>query len=295
MIAKCEQKDIAMCKIKRIPSEPNLQVLLNTIDIKNTPLYFVHFEWDWSVDQKTDINSVNNFQIIKDILANLDGTGFICHDLDVFLVIRPKPHKEIRQIHKELAKKLEISTEDFTMSVYDTKIQYDKIQKMCKSKIYDYNKTVEKIPAEKPKQKKNLTFSPEALAHIPKKREKSPAQILLVEDDPFSRHLVKNLLNSYCKVIEAETHIDALNAYVQYAPDLVFLDIDLPESTGYDIIKKLKEYDPDAFVVMLSGNAYMDNIKKSLELGAHSFIAKPFNKQSISDALKNCPHLQGKI
>lgn len=295
MIAKCKQKDTTMCKIKRIPSEPNLQVLLDTIDIKNTPLYFVHFEWDWNVDQKTDINTVNNFQILKQMLADLDGTGFICHDLDIFLVIRPETHKKIRQIHKELAKKLEISTEDFTVNVYDTKIQYEKIQQMCKIKIYDYKKTLEKIPAEKPKQKQILTFTPEELAHIPKKREKNPAQVLLVEDDPFSRHLVKSLLSSSFKVIEAETHIDALNAYVQYAPDLVFLDIDLPESTGHDVIKKLKEYDPDAFVVMLSGNAYMDNIKKSLELGAHSFIAKPFNKQSISDALKNCPHLQGKI
>lgn len=283
-----------MCKIKRIPSEPNLQILLDTIDIKNTPLYFVHFEWDWNVDQKIDLNSLDNFNTLKQTLASLDGTGFICHDLDIFLVIRPETHKKIRLLHKELAQELNVNTDDFRVNVYDTKIQYDKIYIMCKNKISDYKKTLDKIESEKPKTIKAITVDPETLANIPKKRKKQPPQVLLVEDDPFSRHLVKSLLNSSFKIIEAEDHIEALNAYVQHAPDIVFLDIDLPNCTGHDVIQELKKYDPEAFVVMLSGNAYKDNIQKSLKLGAHSFIAKPFNKKRISDALESCPHLQVK-
>ncbi len=279
-----------MLKIKRIPSEPNLQILLDTIDIKNIPLYFIHLKWMNASDDRINFSINENFIKLIEASKDLDGTGFICFDNDIFLVLRPDPHKKLKEMYQSLIKACGISGFDFEMNIYDTKIQHDKIFMLCNKKIDAYRETLKLKENEKKPQKK-LSLNKEDIKTIAKRRAKNPAQILLVEDDIFSRHLVKNLLNSYFKVIEAENHIEALEAYLTHAPDVVFLDIDLPDSTGLDIIQQLKAMDPEAFVMMLSGNAYKENIKKSLELGAAGFIAKPFNKKSIADALENCPHL----
>lgn len=121
--------------------------------------------------------------------------------------------------------------------------------------------------------------------------------VLLIEDDPATRWLVRAALRDEC-TLSTVTSVDnymikykALNKYMSLMPDIVFLDIELPPSSGKDILVNMLRADPKAYVVMFSSHDTEDNIRESLESGARGFIAKPFNKSImldyISDAFLN--------
>jgi len=124
----------------------------------------------------------------------------------------------------------------------------------------------------------------EELLHslIERKNSSTKPKILVVEDDAFSRVLVRNVLqkDNY-EVIEAETGLDAIKKYITYAPNIVFLDINLPDSSGIEVLEQMMKMDKNSFIVMLSGNAFKDNIVVSIEKGAKGFVGKPFPKSKI--------------
>ena len=77
--------------------------------------------------------------------------------------------------------------------------------------------------------------------------------------------------------------------YVTHAPDVLFLDIELPDITGHDVLQKVLEMDPDAFVIMLSGNGNKENIFKAMKTGAKGFVGKPFTKDKLLQYILKCP------
>ncbi|NQZ08636.1 MAG: response regulator, partial [Algicola sp.] len=73
----------------------------------------------------------------------------------------------------------------------------------------------------------------------------------------------------------------------QHKPDLIFLDIELPDINGIEVLKRIKSKDPKSFVIMVSGESTIENVKGSLTNGAAGFIVKPFSAIKVSDALHN--------
>ena len=67
----------------------------------------------------------------------------------------------------------------------------------------------------------------------------------------------------------------------EFCPDLILLDIGLPDSSGLEVLDLIMENNPHAYVVMLSGNDDIINISKTLEAGAQGFVAKPFKKEKL--------------
>lgn len=104
--------------------------------------------------------------------------------------------------------------------------------------------------------------------------------VMLVEDDLFTLRLVSKIVDEHV-VIRAMDGVDAVETYMLNAPDIVFLDIDLPSMTGLQVLEKILAFDPDAYVVMLSGNSQMENVSKAVRLGAKGFVAKPFPKEKL--------------
>lgn len=107
------------------------------------------------------------------------------------------------------------------------------------------------------------------------------AKVLLVEDDPVTRWMVRNALKYECEFMAAPTANKVFGLYSSYQPDLVFLDIELPDGNGYAILEWIMRHDPGACVVMFSSNDNLDNISGAFEEGASGFIAKPFLKESL--------------
>ncbi len=112
-------------------------------------------------------------------------------------------------------------------------------------------------------------------------------KVLLVEDDPVTRWMVRNALKHECEFVTAPTMNKAFGMYSSYQPDVVFLDIDLPDGSGYAVLEWIMRNDPGACVVMFSSNDNLDNISNALEDGASGFIAKPFLKESLLHYIHN--------
>jgi len=107
--------------------------------------------------------------------------------------------------------------------------------------------------------------------------------ILLVEDDPFTLQLVKLVFKDVYEIITAETARQALAYYQRHLPDIVFLDIQLPDGDGTDLLKKMTEADEDSYVVMLSSHSQKERILDCMNNKAKGFIAKPFTRQRLTD------------
>ncbi|MGP4038458.1 response regulator [Gracilibacillus sp. D59] len=105
--------------------------------------------------------------------------------------------------------------------------------------------------------------------------------VIIADDSRFMRHWLKQQIemSNYQIIAEASTGLEAVKKYVQYRPDIIILDIVMPESNGLDALKKIREIDKDANVIISSSLATHDNVTRALHYGAKDFIIKPhFNK-----------------
>ncbi len=108
--------------------------------------------------------------------------------------------------------------------------------------------------------------------------------ILLVEDDPFTLQLVKLAFKEGFEVITAETARQALVYYQRHLPDMTFLDIQLPDGNGIDLLGQMRKADDESHIIMLSSHSQKEKIIDCLQQGAKGFIAKPFTRQRLVDA-----------
>ena len=121
------------------------------------------------------------------------------------------------------------------------------------------------------------------------RKNREDLHLLFVEDDEPTRQLLQvatHSVQSKCKVHLASTGKEGIQKHFEFMPDITFLDIQLPDSTGLDMLKFIQQKDPEAYVVMLSANATSTNVQKALQQGAKGFIAKPFTKKKLQEVLE---------
>jgi two-component system chemotaxis response regulator CheY len=126
-----------------------------------------------------------------------------------------------------------------------------------------------------------------------RKKRKVP-NILIVEDDTFLQRLVGDLFTKSFSVKGTQCGADAIDFYIQQAPDVVLLDIGLPDMGGLDILARILELDPDAYIVMLSGQGNRNNVLQAMEHGAKGFVGKPFTPTKLFSYTNKCPFIQEK-
>lgn len=124
----------------------------------------------------------------------------------------------------------------------------------------------------------------------------SEKKILLVDDVDYSRQLLRNnimtiadqglLKQRQYSFFNANCAASALSLFSMQKPDLVFLDIELPDVSGLELLVKFKKTRPECIIIMVSGNSTLENVQTSLKSGASSFIVKPFTGDKILSALK---------
>lgn len=119
------------------------------------------------------------------------------------------------------------------------------------------------------------------------RKARMPLHVMVVEDDLLTRRLVTGAFKENYALITAETAQEAVMNYMLHAPDVVFLDIGLPDASGFDVLHQILESDPDAYVVMFSGNSYLDNVTNALSNGASGFISKPFKKEKMRQYIQD--------
>lgn len=112
--------------------------------------------------------------------------------------------------------------------------------------------------------------------------------VLVVDDSGYSRSMVKGLLEEagYQVIGEARTGEEALDRILELKPDLVTLDNILPDMTGIEILQVLKEQGTLPHIIMISAVGQRSAIEEALELGAKSYLIKPFSKEDLLAEVK---------
>ena len=114
------------------------------------------------------------------------------------------------------------------------------------------------------------------------------ARILIVDDAAFMRISIKNMLtkNGYEVVGEAENGLIGVELYKELKPDIVTMDITMPEMSGLDALKEITKVDPQAKVVMVSAMGQEAMVREAIVSGAKGFIVKPFKEEGIIAAIR---------
>lgn len=114
-------------------------------------------------------------------------------------------------------------------------------------------------------------------------------RVLTVDDSKFMRNIIKKSLEKeeFKVVAEASSGLEAVELYKDLNPDIVTMDLTMPGIGGLNALKKLKEIDPEARVIICSAMSQEPIVIEAMKSGAREFIVKPFKEDRIIRAAKN--------
>ncbi|MDD2511179.1 MAG: response regulator [Syntrophomonas sp.] len=112
-------------------------------------------------------------------------------------------------------------------------------------------------------------------------------KVLIVDDAAFMRMMIKDILskNGYIIAGEAENGRVAIDKYKELRPDLVTMDITMPEMDGIAAVKEIREVDPAARIIMCSAMGQQAMVIDAIQAGAKDFIVKPFQPERVIEAV----------
>lgn len=112
-------------------------------------------------------------------------------------------------------------------------------------------------------------------------------KVLIVDDAAFMRLAIRKVLekNGFEVVGEAENGLVGISKYQECRPDIVTMDITMPDMTGIEALKKIRQLDPKAKIVMVSAMGQESMVRESIINGAKSFIVKPYKEDHITQTL----------
>jgi len=114
------------------------------------------------------------------------------------------------------------------------------------------------------------------------------ARILVVDDAAFMRMMLKDILTKagHEVVGEAANGVEAVEKYKELRPDVVTMDITMPEMNGIDAIKEIRKIDPNATVIVCSAMGQQAMVIEAIQAGAKDFIVKPFQPARVIEAVQ---------
>jgi two-component system, chemotaxis family, chemotaxis protein CheY len=216
--------------------------------------------------------------LIEAYLGDIEGYLYICRDQSLHFVCNNVGYETLQHAAKQIGDFLECEDdESLNYHIFDLAID-----------AYLYAQMVlEKSNGQSEIYKENIFKETFISGSFDCKLNKADnninlrTKVLLVEDDPVTRWMVRNILKNECDLITASSANKAFSIYSSYKPDIVFLDIGLPDRNGREVLNWIIRNDPGACVVMFSSNNTLDNISGALEDGASGFITKPFLKEHL--------------
>lgn len=112
--------------------------------------------------------------------------------------------------------------------------------------------------------------------------------ILIVDDASFMRMMIKDILtkNGFEIAGEAENGLVAVEKYKELEPELVIMDITMPEMDGIQAVKEIRSIDPNAKIIMCSAMGQQAMVIEAIQAGARDFIVKPFQKERVIESVK---------
>lgn len=217
-------------------------------------------------DSDADLTIANVAGLLNSGLSDHEGVLYVCSATDLLLIIRwGSTPRAMMECGAEIARHLPENACQTNVE----KPTPEGLRKLAVSVNY-----------RKPEIAQSL---------IEQRRARTKNVFLVVDDDAFQRILIKKGLGDMGQIVEIEDGAQVMTMYKQVNPDVVFLDIHLPNQSGRDILHHISMYDPDAFVAMISADATQENIADTWQKGAQTFITKPFTKDRLIQCVRECP------
>lgn len=219
-----------------------------------------------------------------------DCEVFCCKDTDIFIVSRTLSAAMLYQLCDEII--FYSGAQTVEVNAYDLCQHWRSVRDLLIEKSGDLLLNNDSLSTDDRRAPISCFGDTSALADVfreaaQQRRTRSPLYIMLVEDDPMTQRVVTEILIQDYRVIQASTAYDAVVNYMMHAPDLVFLDIGLPDTSGMKVLQQLVQSDPHAYIIMFSGSGDLDNILTAFKSGASGFITKPFSRRKLTQYIEN--------
>jgi len=125
-----------------------------------------------------------------------------------------------------------------------------------------------------------------ALGHVSRKRHNGVVKVLLVEDDvAIAESVTTSLSNAGMNVHHAATGADAITAAKEFAPEVILMDLGLPDMDGLDVSKRIREFSSVPIIIVSARGDELDRVL-GLELGADDYVVKPFSQRELLARIK---------
>lgn len=112
-------------------------------------------------------------------------------------------------------------------------------------------------------------------------------KIMIVDDAQFMRMMLKDIIKEISTdVVEASNGAEAVELYKLHKPDIVTMDITMPEMDGINAVKAIKDFDAGATIIMCSAMGQQAMVIDAIHAGAKDFIVKPFSKDKVIESVK---------
>lgn len=111
---------------------------------------------------------------------------------------------------------------------------------------------------------------------------------LIVDDDPILRDILHKMVVSegVDDVVEAHSGSQGLELWETQSPGIIFLDVQLPDMSGLDILKKIRETDSRVYIVVVTGHVSVNTVQEIVKFKADQYIVKPLDQQRIHQAIE---------
>ena len=128
----------------------------------------------------------------------------------------------------------------------------------------------------------------EQFAAVKRSKDGQPVRYLIVDDSVFARKNLARMVESFGGLLagEAGDGLTAITEYDRTRPDIVLMDITMPQMEGIEAAERIVRQHPDARIVMVSSVGYQENIVAALQRGARHFVQKPVKPEVLYEVIK---------
>lgn len=275
-----------------------MQIITAEPDISNTLCYFgrgLLTDWHgwhgWYVLQvipQETLRPMDQGKVAAAIRANLQGLdgAVLWHEHGPSLAIFHAKQGFNRQVfHENLSENLGVGTDSLSLLLFSVTENLEDILLVLSRHTGAGLRSKDPLDLPMPDFAHSVSHFHELIelwkrVEASKQGRKEP-HLMLVDDDALTRHIIARTLKNDYALLTATNTAEAIRKHILFAPDIIFLDIQLPDHDGFAFLQHVRQHDPNCRIIMFSGNNYFENRLKAFACGAAGFIAKPFHRDAF--------------
>ncbi len=226
---------------------------------------------------------------------------YFCEDGDCYVLTPNMPEKYLRLMALEVAVHLNIPADSHFVIIRELEVHAQELLETLRQKTEKRRVAARALAQQYTEDKARTALrdardsdaEPHQVAQ--RRQHRTQPELMIVGGDPFNRRLMENALNPDFSLTVLEDAERALATYAALAPDILFLASDLPQVAEPELLARIMHIDPEAYIVMLKGEANTAAVYSAIHAGAKGFIEQPFNREKLLQCIARCPALKRSV